>query len=69
MRTPHHQPARSTDQLVIPIRCERDGRLTEWLKGDEPDPNKVHYTAIVEAAHAICRHHKIKSEDLQLWIE
>eukprot|EP00966_Prymnesium_polylepis_P126484 2925020-Prymnesium_polylepis.2 len=40
----------------------------QWLGWSEPDPDGVHYPAIIDACQALCERQKLKPDDLFVWI-
>ena len=41
----------------------------QWLSWTQPDPNKVHYNAIRDAAELLIEMHDINKKELYIWIE
>ena len=41
----------------------------QWLGYDHPDPEVIHYPAIVEAANALCAKFSLDPDSLYLWID
>ena len=42
---------------------------SQWLGFQEPDPEKVHYFAILEAVSKLCEEHGVPQDECYLWLD
>lgn len=41
----------------------------QWLGTSEPDPDRLHFAAVVQAADAVCREKGLSEDDVHLWVD
>jgi ABC-type branched-subunit amino acid transport system substrate-binding protein/uncharacterized membrane protein YgcG len=74
-----HEDCRDANEIVFLDTPERVQVFTaehsivffshQWLAYDEPDPNGVHYRAMVRAAKTLCKDTGVAESDLYLWVD
>ena len=74
-----HEAARDASMLVLLDTLELAYEFAsvksvlffshQWLSFAEPDPQNLHYKAMIEAATRICEEHGVDASELYIWVD